>query len=198
MDPNKTPSECCQNMNEDSKLAYDDYQGFIEKYFEINFMQYACSVPFEQGLLVNLQGHTDPNALFKLSYLLGDQELIATSFYNSSVRLMASLSEFKFDDLIRGTYTSLGGIMSNFYNLEAAPSPARPFLNSPFSYILFAHGSADCPQHRVNAIQIELPQLARLDYNYETTGRMLANAIYDFYLANKLQTLLGPNSKKCI
>ncbi len=124
---------------------------------------------------------------------------ILTSAFNSSIRQLASMSEYSFEQLIRGS-VSLGAIFQN-YEQKAVPSPQFKSPNEKKYYyggfITFSHGSKDCPAHRVNAIQIELPALLRSNENYVSTAKMLAKIIYDYYRINKFGKLLDKNSKKC-
>lgn len=104
MDPDKDSSTCeCNNLNNDIKIAYDDYHAFITKNFQDNFM--SC-YPFEQGLLVDIQSHDKQDNIFELGYLV-DLNKDNTNFNESSIRHLASLSNLDFNELIRG-YSSMG------------------------------------------------------------------------------------------
>ncbi len=100
MDPDVEESE---NFNSDSLQAKSDYHNIIKYYFEENFM--LCS-QYEQGLLIDIQGHENDDNKFEIGYLLEPQQT-NYNYYNSSIRQMASVSNFVFDDLIHGFY-SLG------------------------------------------------------------------------------------------
>lgn len=107
MDPDR--KECqCELQSEDCLIADSDYQNFIRYYFEEEFMN--C-VHYEQGLLIDIQSHENSKDIFEIGYLQKNQE-VNYNFYESSIRQMASLSDYIFDDLIHGFY-SLGKFLEN-------------------------------------------------------------------------------------
>ena len=104
MDPDKDSTTCkCNNLNDDIKIAYDDYHGFITKNFQDNFM--SC-YPFEQGLLIDIQSHNKSKDIFEMDYLV-DLKKDTANYNESSIRYLASLSNSGFNELIRG-HSSLG------------------------------------------------------------------------------------------
>ena len=111
--------------------------------------------------------------------------LPATS--SSSFNLLASLSGYKLDEIIRGS-KSLGGIMQQKYGFNVVPSPTHPSPNNSSyytgGYITQAHGSYYPNDYRVNAVQMELPSSMRSDAVYEANGKKIAACLFDFYWAH--------------
>ncbi len=48
MDPNRNADECCEIQTDDCKKVYNDYHGFITRYFENDFMING-NKKYEQG-----------------------------------------------------------------------------------------------------------------------------------------------------
>jgi hypothetical protein len=123
----------------------------------------------------------------ELGYLLKASQLdsaVLPVTSKSSFNLLASLSGYKLDEIIRGSQ-SLGGIMQQKYNFNVVPSPANPSpKNASYysgGYITEAHGSYYSNGYRVNAVQIELPSSMRSDAVYEANGKKIAACLFDFY-----------------
>ncbi len=102
MDPDV---EELNSFNSESAQAKNDYHEIIKYYFEQDFMK--CN-QYEQGLLIDIQGHENENNIFEIGYLLEPEE-VNYNYNDSSIRQMASVSKFVFDDLIHGLF-SLGMI----------------------------------------------------------------------------------------
>ena len=100
MDPNRNDLDCCQNVNEESKIAYDDYHRMINAYFEKEFM---LAGNYQQGLLLDIHGHSHSEAWVELGYLLKGSELNGSLKNNrSSINHLVSISSNSLEDLIRG------------------------------------------------------------------------------------------------
>lgn len=82
------------------------------------------------------------------------------------------------------------------------PSPNNRYTNETQSYsenyIIRAHGSIDCPRHRINAIQIKVPHTSLEKNSAVITAKILAMSIYDFYTIHNLDKMIDKNSLKCI
>lgn len=216
MDPDVEESE---NFNSDSLQAKSDYHNIIKYYFEENFM--LCS-QYEQGLLIDIQGHENDNNTFEIGYLVEPQQA-NYNYYNSSIRQMASVSNFVFDDLIHGFYSlgkslifaqlffslfyfssnySQGGILEYQYNINSMPSPKHKSSTgagySSGGYIIRSHGSVNCPSHRVNAIQIRVPPAALETISWQITAKIIASAVYDFYKIHGYDKAINELTNRCV
>ena len=203
MDPNRNSSECCQNQNDDCHRSYNDYHGLIREQFENAFMINGTR-QYEQGLLIDVHGQAHPEKWIELGYMLSSIDLNAETLKRpaiSSVRRMAALSEFTFEEIVRGN-KSLGGILYNKFNLKVVPSPQylSPKEGRYYSggFISWSHGSIRCANHRVSALQIELPRYLRETPNIESTGKTMASAIYEYYMVNKMDKLVSNQTQKCV
>lgn len=105
MDPNEDGCEC-DEPSLDSMIAQADYHRLINENFERDFM--SCT-KYEQGLLVDVQSHDNPEAFYELGYLVTPTEE-NTDFQSSSIRLAASLSDLSFSELLNGL-NSLGKLI---------------------------------------------------------------------------------------
>ena len=104
MDPNREANVSCANERDDCRLAYNDFHGFIEKYFQSGFMNSGLK-QFEQGLLIDIHGQVHTEGWIELGYLLSAKDLDTVIFpQKTSIRQMASLSNFSFENLIRGIF----------------------------------------------------------------------------------------------
>ena len=104
MDPNRDMDVSCANEVDDCRQAYNDFHFFIKKYFAIDLMG-RSSNQYEQGLLIDIHGQTHAEGWIELGYLLSAKELDTKVFaYQSSIRQMASLSKYSFEDLLRGKF----------------------------------------------------------------------------------------------
>lgn len=88
------------------------------------------------------------------------------------------------------------------YGLDTVPSPAFKSPNGGNYYsggfITKTYGSKNCPDHRISAIQIELPYHLRKNSAYEKTGTLLANAIFEFYMLHGFDKILAGQSIPCV
>ncbi len=104
MDPNRDMTKSCANEVDDCRQAYNDFHFFIKKYFVTDLMG-PSEKKFEQGLLIDIHGQSHAEGWIELGYLLTSKELDTQVFANkSSIRLMASLSTYSFEDLLRGNF----------------------------------------------------------------------------------------------
>lgn len=199
MDPNRNEDECCANKYEKAFIAYKDYHNFIAQRFERDFME-TGSVTYKQGLLIDLHGQSHPEKWIELGYTLTYSELNLqtlnlTHMRYSSIRQLAALSPLTFEDILRGSSASLGGILQNKYGLKTIPSPRYPGPGNgnyfTGGFITKTYGSEKCKSSRLNAVQIEVPYEMRMDNKLATSAKQLASAIFDYYTLHNLgeQTL---------
>lgn len=194
MDPNRDANQSCENSIDNCTQAYNDFHRFIEKYFNEDFMILG-STRYKQGLLIDIHGQSHKEGWIELGYLLssatldGDKQISPES---SSIRQIAALSSYTFEDLIRGPQ-SLGSIFQTKCNFDTVPSSKfkSPNKGNYYSggYITKVHGSRSLPKHRVSAIQLELPFKLRSNTEYENSGKLIAKAVYEFYVINRLGDL---------
>jgi hypothetical protein len=203
MDPNREFGEACFDVNEESGKAYKDFHNMIENYFCRNFM---LNSNYEQGLLLDIHGQTHKEQRIELGYLLSGADLnkanLDSNLINkSSIARLASLSNQKFEELIRGSSFSLGGIIQKKLNLNVIPSPDVPGpLNTQYytgGFITSYYSSAEMSDYRLNCIQLELPSNFRHGSKDKITenAKHLAECIFEFYTKNSLNNLKSTNLK---
>ena len=167
MDPNRELLDACFDITEDSGKAYKDFHNMIETNFCKNFM---LNSKYEQGLLLDIHGQTHKEQRIELGYLLTGTDLnkptLDSNLVNrSSIAKLASVSHQKFEELIRGSSYSLGGIIENRFHLNVVPSPNIPGPKNTQYYtggfITNYYSSAEMSDYRLNCIQIELPTYFR-------------------------------------
>ena len=81
------------------------------------------------------------------------------------------------------------------------PSPNTKYSNETeyeSNFIIRAHGSVDCPRHRINAIQIKVPHTSLKKHSKVITAKILAMSIYDFYTVHNFDKMIDNDSLKCI
>ena len=187
MDPNRNPIESCENANDLCSKAYNDYHNFISKDFVEDFLING-RLNFKQSLLIDIHGQAHSENWTEIGYLLSakelDNEILNFSTNYSSIGLLASLSSYSLDDLIRGD-VSIGGILQNKFNLKVVPSPnyKRPGTGNYYNggYITSRYGSNGGFMKHLNAIQIELHGSLRQIDNYKSTAKNLASSIFYYY-----------------
>ena len=197
MDPNRGLDNCCYDLKEDSFRAYSDYHSSIENYFCAQFMQNE-SYTYKQGLLIDLHGQAHQENWIELGYLLPepklDKELFKKTASKSSIQILADQSKYKFENLIRGTNASLGGIMEKKFGLRVVPSPSYPSpKDSKYysgGYITERYTSPEFLKYRINAIQIELPVSMRNESSYEVYAKQVAECIFDFYCLHSFEEII--------
>ena len=123
MDPNRNTIESCEKANELCTKAYSDYHNFINKDFVHDFLLNG-KLKYKQGIMVDIHCQGHPEDWTEIGYLLSDNELNSNNLKasKSSIQLLASLSSYSFENLVRGD-VSIGGILQNKFNLKAIPSP---------------------------------------------------------------------------
>jgi hypothetical protein len=147
---------------------------------------------YKQGLLIDIHGQSHSENWIELGYLLTSTVLNSTkdltNYQSSSINSLASISSYKFNDLIRGEF-SLGGIMESRYNLKVVPSPKYLSPNGGNYYsggFITKEYSSAKKTTRINAIQIEAPYLMRIDSDVEYYANRIADSIFAFYIHHKL------------
>ena len=203
MDPNREFAEACFDVHEESGKAYKDFHNMIENYFCKNFM---LNSKYEQGLLLDIHGQTHKEQRIELGYLLSGEDLnksfLDSNLINkSSIAKLASVSNQKFEELIRGSNYSLGGIIQKKSKLSVIPSPDVPGPQTTQyytgGYISNYYSSAEMSDYRINCIQLELPS----DFRHGSKNKIVENAkhlaecIFEFYIKNSFNKIISAKFK---
>lgn len=203
MDPNRKFTDSCFDCSEDSGVAYQEYHNMIKEHFGDQFM---LNSPYEQGLLIDIHGHNHKENLIELGYLLSNYQLNRAlkdkQAKTSSINKLVSISKQPFNNLVRGTHHSLGGIMQT-YNLRSIPSPDFPSAPSSNYYsgghITELYSSKEMSKYRINSIQIELPATMRHDpLIIENSARTVAFCLFEFYDVNNFEMIRAMPEEKQI
>ncbi len=200
LDPNRNSVDCCSATNNDGYKAYLEYHNFIKR-FEYEFME-LNSKGYKQGLLIDLHGQSHPEDWVEIGYLLTEEQFDKTVLTNpsdSSIRLLDAVSPYSFENLIRGS-VSLGGILQTQNNVKSIPSPNNksPGANGNYftgGFITRTYGSINCKKSRINALQIEAPYFMRDTKNVGNYAKILAKAIYDYYVLHGMDEKLTPGAE---
>ena len=146
---------------------------------------------------LDVHGQTHPENWIEIGYIIRKNELdfpYLPNSLSSSVSVMRSLSKkYSLEEIIRGD-VSLGGIMQNKFNLKTVPSPSYPSPqnNSYYNggYITSIHGSYYPSPYSVNALQIEIPKIMRVDGVFETYAKTIASSLYDYYFIHSFDKIV--------
>ncbi len=92
-------------------------------------------------------------------------------------------------NLFKGS-KSLGSIFQSTYKLDTVPSPTNKSPNGEKYYSGGYITETYSRLNKMNAIQLELPFKLRSDSSYKNSSKIIANAIYEFYMQNGLDERL--------
>jgi len=158
LDANREIAEGAQG-NPSAEQAWREYHEYLDA------ARALAAGLHGRALVVDLHGHSHPNARIEAGYLIGaddldrtDAELDASAaVLRSSIRTLAAESGLRFSEVLRGR-TSLGGLLERAgYPSVPAPALPSPGLDPYFGggYITRRHGSMDGGS--ASAIQVETP-----------------------------------------
>lgn len=170
VDMNRSIVEACLNVPE-AMTAYNEFHEFLSQ----------AKVAVENGLLLDIHGHTHTEELVELGYLVSNQELRKGNYHpdKSSIRSLAQKSTFPFEDLIAGP-VSLGKFLQD-KSIDTIPSPKFHQLKSNCftgGYTISHHGSQ--ANGGVDAIQIEIHKKYRNEDQSPKFISNLAKSIKEF------------------
>lgn len=196
LDANRDVSEAAQG-SEAAEIAWREHHAFIEK---------ACQTAVAEhgfAFLIDLHGHSHPEARVELGYLHSPEDLadcpdrIAGGWFAEagSLAWMAERVSGEYADLLHGRH-SLGALLEE-RGFLATPSPRMPVPSMPFfrgGYTVARHCKAEM---KVVGVQIEAnrPRLRDTAENRLRFAEALCSAL-DAFLTTHLQVaLLGQRSE---
>mmetsp|Transcript_11594 Transcript_11594/g.16340 ORF Transcript_11594/g.16340 Transcript_11594/m.16340 type:complete len:704 (-) Transcript_11594:555-2666(-) len=169
LDPNREVQQAAQ-FDSAAIAAYEEFHNFTTT----ARLEIETNHPCGAGLLIDMHGHTHPEARIELGYKLSasqlrsSDEVVDTLAYTSSIKNMLSHTGSAFSALIRGN-SSMGALFERPTDLNGTGylSVPSPKVNAPSEsedyfqggYNIETHGSQNAGS--IDAIQIEFPRYLR-------------------------------------